>query len=193
MFDNRVYGIGNNSIIEFEFRLTPTGVTILGESIEAIIPGSVKVYDAVIVESLLGGTHISVLPESGQCAKFHLKEFDNKRVVNAKYKNKILAVVWYDQGNYTKSFYKLSANYRDLILVREENVDSPELNMAVLDQGVCIAATEQHELVLFSNRSEQNDVKTLSNQVIPDDMRLFNLGLKLHGIQQGKLLSLSLS
>lgn len=193
VYSNRVYGISQNALLEISFKAANSKLKAFSDVLETLNPGSATQYDGIVIERLLGGTHASILIEQGQCAKLHLKDFDDKRIINAKYENNVLALVYYDRGNYKKVTYKIDRSYRKLKLVSEVSVESQDIQLAVLAQGVAISLEEDLSINIFSNKFSQEGVNTVSNAYEGDDLTIFSNGTQLKGYKGKALYGLSLS
>jgi hypothetical protein len=192
VIDNRVYGISGNALLEFTFNERADNISIMSDIIETVSPKNIQLFDGVLIESLMGGTHVSLPISASSCAKIHLKEFDSKRIVNAKYNNKVLIVISYKNGNYDRNTYKVDKTYRKLKLVESMIVDTPEINFTVLEQGVCILMSEPGIIKIFANNYSQDSVNELNDASLTGDITFCSHGLNLYGTIDNKVLHLKM-
>lgn len=193
VFSNRAYGISGTALLEITFSETPKGLKVFTDIIENLVPGTAKSFDGLIIEKLMGGTHASLPISQGECAKLHLKEYDSKHIINAKYSNKVLVVVWYDKGNYIKDVYKLNNMHREMKLIYSDNVDSMDINMTVLENGIAVSLEESGNLRLFSTQYKSDiEINDINASDLPDDIRLFSVGVSLHGFVGDQVYSLKM-
>ena len=192
VIDNRVYGISGNALLEFSFNERKDHIAIMSETIETVSPKNIKLFDGVLIESLMGGTHASLPISTGSCAKVQLKEFENKRIINAKYSRNILSIVAYDNGNYQRNTYKIDKTFRNIKLIESNIVDTPEINMAVLEQGVAILMCEPGVLKIFANNFTQDGVNEVKDPSLEPEIELLAHGIKLYGIHNEKVLQLKM-
>lgn len=191
--DNRVYGITNSNLLEFSFRETSNGIKIMSEMVEEMLPGTVQFFDGLIAESLMGGLHVSLPIAEGSCAKIHIRELDGKRILNAKHHKGVLAFIWYNNGNYTRSIYKLDKQYRKYKLIEEEMVDDLEINLTVLEQGVAIFMSEPGVIKVFAANYNQDGIKEIRDASLDPNIRFVTAGLELHGILDKSIYKLAMS
>lgn len=192
VIDNRVYGISGNALLEFSFNERENHIAIMSEIIEHISPKNIKLFDGLLIESLMGGTHASLPISSGCCAKLHLVDYENKRIVNAKYSNNILVVISYENGNYLRETFKIDKTYRKLKLIENSVVDTPDINLAVLEQGVAILMSEPGSLKVFANNFTQDGVNEINDNELTPELQLFPHGIQLYGINESKLFQLKM-
>lgn len=192
VIDNRVYGISGNALLEFSFNERQNNIAVMSEVIETIAPRNIQLFDGVLIESLMGGTHASLPISAGSCAKLHLKDFDNKRIINAKYRKNILIVISYLNGNYERHTYKLDKTYRNLKLVENMIVDTPEINFTVLEQGVSILMSEPGVIKIFANNYTQDGVNELNDPGLSGDITFMSHGLNLYGTNRNKVYHLKM-
>lgn len=192
VIDNRVYGISGNALLEFSFNERQDSMSIMSEAIETVSPKNIQLFNGVLIETLMGGTHASLPISSGSCAKIHLKDFDRKRIINAKYSKNILIIIGYNNGNYERTTYKIDKAFRNLKVVESMTVDTPDINHTVLDQGISILLSEPGLIKIFANNYSQDGVNELKDSNLNPDISFLAHGLNLYGSKDNKVFHLKM-
>jgi len=176
--DNRLY-VKNGAAV-YEIKFLEVGVNIipsLQQVAQCLELGS-KLYDGVMIQSLLGATYVSFFPEADKHYQLHIKELDQYRVIDAKYEKKVLIVIGYKNGKYDKLIFRLSSTFEEYDIRIVTDVQYSGINFTVLDNKICIHITEEEKMELFPAVRNQSQIKEIEDPVLSGDMKLFS-----HGVQ----------
>ncbi|NTW13440.1 MAG: hypothetical protein HGA31_00220 [Candidatus Moranbacteria bacterium] len=168
-FENRLFLKTERGLTEI--RLLRLGKTLLtAGNTWGTMPSSTRWFDGVGIQDAFGATYaIAPFGESG-CAHVRIRELDGQKTLTAKAGERFLAVVVLDaDGKYRKhefAFDKTYGNYR----VWTGEVDTADLNIAILPRGVCATIVEDGELNILVPGS--GDTRKISDRDIGTDMFL---------------------
>ncbi len=133
-------------------------IRAIPERIGAVAARSSSLFPGVVVQSLLGATYASLLPKAGRCVQVRLKEIEGKRLVDARFvggrgvdgKTGVLVVAVARRGQIDLHTWSgLWAAGRFEFHELESDVGTPEINLAELDTGICIAVTADGAVRIF--------------------------------------------
>jgi hypothetical protein len=172
--DNRLYAKKTDSIYEITFtevahKLIP-GITLVSNILEM----STKVYDGVVIQDLLNSYHVSLFPASGQHQQVKVAELSGYRIIDAKYRNRVLMVVVEKKGNYSKMIFKFDDAFTYDVR-KIDGITYSAINFTVLDNGICVHINEKEEIELFFNKKGKNDIKVVQDDSLAD-AKLFSNG-----------------
>lgn len=186
-----LYVKSRDQILEVVFTETASKV-VAGTRLAAnVLENASKLYEGVVLQSLLGEPHASVFPRPGACYQKTLPELKGHKIVDAKHDSGVLMVLAAEGGTYHRFVFRFDKDYDRYDLRKVEDVTPAGLNFVTLDSGVCVCLNEDEQLELFSNRMGSKSVKTIEDPVLGGDMRLtkhhgqvrFSRGGKVYGMR----------
>jgi hypothetical protein len=186
-----IYVKSRDKILEVTFTETASRV-VAGTRLAAnVLENASKLYEGVVLQSLLGEPHASLFPRPGACYQKTLPELKGHKIVEAKHDAGVLMVVAAEGGTYHRFVFRFDADYSRYDLRKVEDVTPTGLNFVTLDSGVCVCLNEDEQLELFSNKIGSKSVKTIDDPTLGGDMRLtkhhgqvrFSRGAKLYGMK----------
>lgn len=186
-----IYVKSRDQILEVVFTETASK-TVAGTRLAAnVLENASKLYEGVVLQSLLGEPHASVFPRPGACYQKTLPELKGHKIVDAKHDSGVLMVLAAEGGTYHRFVFRFDKSYDRYDLRKVEDVTPAGLNFVTLDSGVCVCLNEDEQLELFSSKVGSKSVKTIEDPVLGGDMRLtkhhgqvrFSRGDKIYGMR----------
>jgi len=158
------------------------------------LPGATKVYDGVIIQSLLGRYFASLFPSSGRCHQISIPELDKHTVLDAKYERNVLVIVAADRktGKYDRFVLRMAADFASYDLRKVDNITPTGINFTVNDAGVCTLMNEDEKMEAFSSKNGGGTIKVLDDPALESDMKLYHDGAKIVFTKANKLYSISM-
>ena len=150
-----------------------------------------RLYPGVVVQKLLGATHVSIL-KGDKSYQIRMKELDDYRVLDAKYDcaeqgGGVLMVVGEKKGQYDRLVLRFDPKDYSYDVRLVEDIQHGGINFVVLPSGVCVCLNEDANLELCSSRKDSASVKEVDDPALTGDMRLYKSGSKLVIAQGDKL------
>lgn len=163
----------------FEVTFTETGKRVIaGTRLAAnVLEHASRLYEGVVIQSLLGEPHASLFPRPGACYQTTLPELKGHKIVEAKFDSGVLMVLAAEKGKYHRFVFRFDKDYKGYDVRKVKDVVAAGLNFVTLDSGVCVCLNEDEELELFSCKKGSKSVKTIQDPILGGDMRL----VKDHG------------
>ena len=189
-----LYAITSKEVLEISTRIKNSSIRIFGEALDNINIKSLKVFDGVLIESLLGGLFANILTgEPGVYTKLNISENKDNGVLNAKYRNGLLYIVTSKSGEYCHKLFKVSGSFKEILLVDKWISSSLEISMDVLDSGV-YALIKNDELLIAGHKSlktsSTKEISLIGNQ---STMDIISNGSKFVAIIDGNAYKISMS
>jgi hypothetical protein len=154
-------------------------------------PHATQLFEGVAVLSLLGGTHLALLPAPGRCHVVRLPELDGHRVVDARLDGSVVMARAERGGRQTRvviRFDEALARYE----VHETECDAATpLDFVVLDSGVCVARARA-ALEIFAARPGRDQKRTVADPSLAATLRLGRDGVRLLGLAGTRIVHLSM-
>lgn len=151
------------------------------------LPNSTKWFDGVGVQDALGAAFVIVPFGEKACAITKVPELDGVTVVEAKAGPRYVVLTTVDrQGAYERLELTFEKDYTKYVVARNQ-VDTPDLNVAILPKGVAASISVDGELSIIVPTA--NKVLKVADKMISTDMFLAHWGDKVLYIQGGQLWS----
>lgn len=155
-----------------------------------MMPNASFFFEGLAVQNALGAAYLFLPIGERACAVCRTKELDGKQIVCAK-AGKLFAclTVLEADGTYARyefAFDQAGRSYQ----FWQGPVDTAEINMAILDRGVCATIVEDGRLDIFVPSS--GAAKKISDKRISSEMRLQAQGERVLCLYQGSVFSLRL-
>ena len=186
-----IYVKSRDKILEVTFTETATQIVVGSRLAANVLENASKLYEGVVLQSLLGEPHASLFPRPGASYQKTLPELKGHKVVEAKHDSGVLMVLAAEAGTYHRFVFRFDEGYAKYDLRKVEDVTPAGLNFVTLDSGVCVCLNEEEHLELFSSKVGSKSVKTIEDPTLGGDMRLtkhhgqvrFSRGNKLYGMK----------
>ena len=177
VYGETIYVKSRDKILEVTFTDASTK-TVAGTRLAAnVLENASKLYEGVVLQSLLGEPHASLFPRPGACYQKMLPELKGHKIVEAKFDAGVLMVLAAEGGTYHRFVFRFDTDYAKYDLRKVEDVTPAGLNFVTLDSGICVCLNEEEQLELFSSKLGSKSVKTIEDPTLGGDMQL----LKHHG------------
>lgn len=152
-----------------------------------------KLFPGLAIQSLLGATYATLLPNGGGAYEVRLRELEGKSILDARLEGSVLQVATEDKGKqgvwtyrFSRDFSTHDANAEDVTATGHQG-----LNFAALDTGVCVESRDG-ELRMFAKRPGQTERTVIRDSGLPGNMKLFADGARLLGAVGGELFHLTM-
>lgn len=173
-FNNILYTIHEDKINEIGF-LNMGKQKLIIEKTFNINKNQMELHDGVIIQKLMGKTFTYILGEKNKLPTLSIKEFNNIKIINAKYINKVLMVTSLNKlGGYDVLILKINDFMDDYKIVDKYESDSPNINFTVNDKGVVILIKEDGLINILFNNFKNDKITEVKDDQIRTDMKLFS-------------------
>lgn len=180
--DGRVYLKVGDKILEVV--LTDVGSKVVASTklAASVLPNAALLFPGGVSQNMLGSTFVSLFPQAGRTFQVRIPELDSYRVIDAKYdagaKGGVLMVVGRTKlGTFDRLVFRFDDAFQSYDVRKITDIGTPQgLNFVVTDAGVCICLDEEDKLELSSVTKGSSSVKTVTDQVLGGDLRLFKRG-----------------
>lgn len=191
-FDGRLYVRSSGKVLEIEFTEIAKNILVTPKQVGNVVPQAATLFDGVIVENLFDAKYFSIFPDSGRCQQFAIRELDDYKVIDAKYRNGVLVVIGVNSsGQYDRFTFWFDKQWKYQSVVVQD-ITYTGLNFTVLDNGVCVLINEEEKVEVFRT-SDPTKKKEVEDNAIAGDMRLTNSGAATQFTKGTKLYSFKMN
>jgi len=188
-YENRLFVTTIQGLTEVLFRMLGKPLISHGQTWGAML-NATHWFDGVGVQDALGASYLIVPFDNDSCAHIRVRELDGIQPITAKTGTRFVTVTGLDNGGvYHKfefTFDKTCQSYTPW----QQNIDSPDINAALLPRGVCVTITEDGTLSVFV--PSNGKLNRVQDKQIATDMQLAHWEDRVVYIQNGEVWSLSL-
>jgi serine/threonine protein kinase len=187
MFSNgMIYTINNCQIVQNSFERL--GKIIHSADVVCNISSSYKVFSGVIVQDDFTKCRLAIPFDNKKSVNIHIPELDQRRVIEAKYKDGICVLITEKKGDYFRTIICFDKEHSKYDL-KEEDISTPHIiNFIVLPNKLCIMVDDE-KTVLFTDNKKR---KEMTNAPFDVDMKLSNENMKVLFIDDNKLYSITM-
>ena len=186
--DGRIYVRCDDKVHEIEFVEAANRVLASARLAANVLQHASRLYDGVVVQSLLGEPHATLFPRPGASYQVSVPEIKGHKVVQAKLEGRVLMVAAARGGSYRRFVFRFDQDFASYDVREVEG--SGDLNFVTLDSGICVCVDDER-IEVFSARMGSASVKVVEDPVVGDDMRLvkdgsrvlFHRGRKLYSMR----------
>jgi hypothetical protein len=151
---------------------------------------STQWFDGIGIQDTFGTAHIILPFGNNACMQIRAPELDSLRVVMARGGTRLAAVITIDaNGQYRRHEFSFDREYRQYALVSQD-VDTPELNLAILPRGVCASIYQDGQLSIYVPAN--GSTRQIVDRDATTALQLSNWGESLLAIRDGSVLRLTL-
>lgn len=187
-YENRLFLVTQSALVELLFMRVGKPILAIGPSTQILQPQAIKWFDGMGVQQALGATFVILPFGDKSCMTVRVPELDGLTLVAGRAGNRFATVIGVDRmGQYRKFEFTFNANYSQY-QAWVGDVDSPELNIAILPKGVCATILDDGELTIFVPTNGQ--VRKVADRAITSDMSLAHWGDRVVYINQGSVWTL---
>lgn len=186
-YANRLFMLTDRGITELIFTNLGKPLLSLGQTWRVMV-NATKWFDGVGIEDAVGAMFLVTPFGDKFSTQIRVPELDRMQPVAACAGNRFVTVIALDKkGMYKKFDFILDRDYKTYQVIECE-VDTPELNIAILPKGVCAEIVDDSELIVSVPTSGK--INKVADKNIATDMKLANLEDKVIYIQNGAVWSL---
>ena len=164
------YTMSAGKLVENTFSTIGSKVVHKAIDIENVSLLSSKMYDGCVIQDLLGKTYLTIPYKQGSSFCKHVLELDKYRIVGAKSDKNVTVILGEHGGKYDRIIIVFKKDYQsfDIRIVHDVTYDT--INLAVLENGICMLLASSTELELFI---AANKYETIIDPPIDSSMKLF--------------------
>ena len=187
-YGERLFITTELELVELGLLDTARPLLVLKNRTQILRPKATRWFDGVGVEVVLGATFL-VLPFGDRsCTTVRVPELDQCVALIAKAGHRFVTIVTVDaHGTYSKHELSFTEDYRTY-RAWQGHTDTPELNIAILERGVCATIVQDGTLNVFVPSS--GVVKSINDAHIRTDMQLTTMQEKEIYLYSGRVWSL---
>lgn len=181
---NRLFGVTSRGLSEI--KLVEMGRPLLTISQTwGTLPEATEWFNGLGIQNALGAKYLVLPYEDDKVGFVRARELDDVNVVTAKAGHRFVSAIALNRlGDYKKLEFTFDRNHQSYTCWIGD-ADTPELNLAILPNGVSATIVQDGELVIFVPPS--GAVRKIADKTIATDMQLFTWGDKVVYIQNGNV------
>ena len=185
----RLYALIGDRIFETEFVFVGDRLIANRRLIATVVPNQTKLYEGVAIQRSIDRT-IAILPYERQKSIIRtIPELDDYRILNARAEGHILVVIGEKDGMYHRIVVSFDHNHTKYDVRITEDVSGPQINFAVLPNGVCVLATNG-EVEIFK---DAKTIKVADNPPFDESTPLFATEDGIHFIDDDTVYKVTLN
>lgn len=183
-YENRLFAITDEGVAEIVFRNLGKPIISFGHTWRAMV-NATKWFHGVGIQDAMGAAYLILPFGEKECAHVRVRELDGCRPVSARAGERIVSIIAAEKkGKYQKFEFYFDDRYTTYSVLKTD-VDTPEMNIAILPKGVCATIIDDGELVISVPRT--GVVNTVSDKGITSDMMLSCVGDKVVYTKDGEV------
>ena len=177
---NTIYLKDKGQLHELVFNELGTQIIASIKTTWNIMPNSSELYDGMIVQSVLGNSHVVIpLPESSSLIDKHIPELDEYRIIAAKHDSGVCFFIGYKDNQYHRIIIKFGDRYVKYHVRVTNDIDNNSLNFVTLENGVVVTIIDDENMEVFLRNIDKTTVKTIKDQNLSTNMKLCKSGTQL--------------
>jgi hypothetical protein len=186
-YEGRIYIKNDDKVLEVLLNEMGQQVVPSTRLAAQVLPKATKLFPGVVVQDLLGNTHVAVFPRSGTTYQAHITELDKYKIVEAKYDRGVLFVVGTRKGRYDRFVFRFDQDHTNYDVRVVKDVSYVGINFTVLDSGVAVCLNEDEKLELFSSKLGSKGMKLVDDATLSSDIALSRVGSQLLFVRGTKI------
>lgn len=169
--DRRVFFVSNGRLYRSELIDSRSGVMHSAKPISNVLENSGIAFDGFVYQNILGHSWLTI---PGDNVFFRaVPELDGYRLIDGKYEKNICVIVAEKDSKYYRFIFVFDKGMVSYNVRSEEIVDYKGISFTVLENGVCIMASDDTVHVFRDHRK----VNIIDNSPFDESMKLFNKGM----------------
>lgn len=181
--NNRLYGVFNNKLNELQLFSNKVFIKNSWD----IITTNIEVFDNLIIQKI-SNKNIAYIPfDESSCSINIIKELNDKKVVNASIKNKMMEAIYYDNGIYKRLLIKFNTSYKEYKVLLDEETDQININSTCLNNGVYISIMNDEELAITANTYDKDTINIVKDKNININSKLKSYKNDVYLINENKI------
>ncbi len=171
---NIPYVLNGSDLMEIQIITMGDKLIVAPGMVRKVLPHATEVFDGLVVQNILGKTHLLIPVASGIMPIMAINELDPYTIVEAKYEQGVAVMNLADKkGNYTQARVRFSHNYLNYDIEFRSDVDQT-INFTVLDKGIVVYLSSDNLIEITSSEPFSDAVKLVEDPQIHSYMRLAN-------------------
>lgn len=166
------------SIFAIDLIEMPDRILVGVKAIANVMMRATQMFEGLAIQNLLGATYASMLVNGGKAYQVRLPELDGYQIVDAKLERNVLLVLVVKNGRYDKLIYRFGKEFGSYDVRVIADLATTGIEFTVLDTGIVLHLTEDNKLEVFSSVRGSANIRTVSDAVLQDDIRLFHNGVQ---------------
>ena len=172
--NNCIYTIsGNGKMVQNRFTAVGNKIIHRITEVENVSVLTTVMYDGLAIQNLLG-QYALILPYGvDSCFSKIIPQLTGYRVVDAKSDRNVVVIIAEKNGQYDRFIIIFRKDYSDFDVRIVKDIAYDGINMAVLDNGLCMLLASPDELELFGNNQ---NISVLQAPPFDNAMKCFSIG-----------------
>jgi hypothetical protein len=166
-----IYTIANSKLVENTFTAFGNKVIHIVKEIENVSNQTATMYNGCVIQDLLGKKYLTLPYKQGASFSKHLPHLDKYRIVGAKADKNVIVVLGEHKGRFDRIIVSFDKKYTDYKVRIVDDVTYDNINMTVMDNGLCLLLASPTELELFV---DVNKCEVIQNPPFDSTMKLFS-------------------
>lgn len=189
---NIPYVIRDTDLIEVNIVELNNKVVVTPGIARKVLPNATIVYNGLIVQSVLGKTHLMIPARSGFMPVIPVPELDGYKIIDAKYENNVVMVSVADNaGDYYQVRLRFNEDFTQYDIDIRDDIENP-LNFSVLDKGVIISILKDGVMEVVANTPNSAAVRVVEDKQVSGTIQIFNDNGRLGAFLGSELYTLKL-
>ena len=189
---NIPYVIRDTDLIEINIVEFANKIVVSAGITRKVLPNATQVYNGIIVQNVLGKTHLMIPAYSGFMPVIAIPELDRYKFVDANYENHVvMASIADNKGEYRQARIRFNSDFTHYDIDIRDDIDYP-MNFAVLDKGVIISIPGDGTLEITPNTPESDQVRIVEDKQVVGNIQLINDNGRLGAFLGSELYALRL-
>lgn len=139
-----------------------------------IMPFSSHVYDGCIYQNTMNKAWFYLVHDKETLPIVKINELDSKKIINAKYMNQMLYVVYEDNNEYIHKLFKMNHNFSEYKLIMTQHLDHSHINLTVNEKGIVLFSYLDNLLYVYFNHYENDKFREIQDNNFFINMNLFS-------------------
>ena len=168
--NNAFYTISKGKLIENSFTAFGNKIVHRTKEVENLSVCSTKMFNKCLIQNLLGRHYLTMPYKIGSCFSKHIPMLDGYRLVEAKSDKNVVVVIAEKKGQFDEFIVIFKKDYSTFDVRKIEDVTYDQINMAVLDNGLCLLLVDGRLEVFASTQH----VEIIDNPPFDATMTLYS-------------------
>lgn len=167
--NNAFYTLSRGKLVENSFTAFGNKMVHRVKEVENVSVTSATMYDGCVIQDLLGKMYLTLPYKLGSCFSKHIPQLDGYRIVEAKSNKNVVVILGEKKGQFDEFVIVFTRDYSTSDVRKIDDVTYNQINMAVLDNGLCLLLVDDR-LEVFASVQQ---VQAIDNPPFDTTMKLF--------------------
>ena len=156
------------------------------------MPFSSQVYDGCIYQNTMNKAWFYLIHDKETLPIIKINELDSKKIINAKYINQILYVVYLENNQYIHKIFKINHNFNEYKVINNQLLDHSNINMTVNEKGITLFSYTDSTLFVYFNHYDNDKFREINDNNFLLDMKLNSKGSSIYTIINNEIYQISI-